>query len=76
MLSTIILKYNIVVILNVFFIAFFNCDYELRKLKINYKRLSSIFTTLKHRVLKKKNNVTNVFYIFNKIDFLIQLTFF
>ena len=47
-----------------------------RKYKINYKYISSIFITLKHRFLKKKNNVISVFYIFNKINFFLILHFF
>ena len=47
-----------------------------RKYKINYKHTSSIFTTLKHRFLKKKDNVISVFYIFNKINYFITLYFF
>ena len=35
MLSAITLKHNVVVIINVIFIAFFDCDYELRRLKIS-----------------------------------------
>ena len=54
MLLTIILKHNIIVIINVIFIAFFDCDYKLRRFKISYKRTSSIFITLKHRFLKMK----------------------
>ena len=51
-------------------------DYELRRLKIDYRRTSSILTTLKHRFLRERNNVINVSYIFNKTDFLIRLTSF
>ena len=63
-------------LLYVIFITFSNCDYELRRLKMNYRRTFSIFITLKHRFLKESNNVKNVFYTFDKIDFLIKLTFF
>ena len=73
MLSIIILRHNVVVIINIIFTAFFDCDYKLRRLKISYKRTSSIFITLKYRFLKKENNVTSVFYIFNKAIFLIKL---
>ena len=54
MLLAIILNYNVIIIINVIFIAFFDCDYKLRKFKISYKRTSSIFTALKYRFLKKK----------------------
>ena len=74
MLSAIILKYNIVVIINVIFIIFFDCDYELRRFKINYKRTSSILIALKHRFLKKRDNIISVLYIFNKAN--ISLTIF
>ena len=60
MLLTITLKYNIVVIINIIFITFFDCNYELRKLKANHKRPFSIFTALRHRFLKEENNVTSV----------------
>ena len=76
MLLTIILKYDIAVIINVIFIVFFDCDYELRRFKINYKRTFSIFITLKHRLLKEKNNVISVFYIFNKTNISLTLHFF
>ena len=76
MLSTIISKYNVVVIINVIFIVFFNCDYELRRLKTNYKRSFSIFITLRHRFLKRESNVINVLYNINKINFLIKLILF
>ena len=76
MLSTVILKYNVVVIINVIFIAFSDCDYELKRFKINYKQTSSIFITLKHRFLKEKDNVISVFYIFNKADIFLTLYFF
>ena len=76
MLLTIILKHDVVVIINVIFTVFFDRNYELRRLKASYKRLSSIFSTLKHRFLKGKNNVTSVFYIFNKTAFLIKLIIF
>ena len=76
MLLTIISRHNVVVIINVIFITFSDRNYELRKLKINYKRSFSIFSTLRHRFLKERNNVTNVFYIFNKITFLIKLIIF
>ena len=76
MLSTIISKHNIVVIINIIFIAFFNRNYKLRKFKTNHKRSFSVFSTLKHRFLKKGNNVINVLYIFNKTAFLIKLIIF
>ena len=76
MLLTIISKYNVVVIINVILIAFFDYNYKLRRFKISYKRLSSIFITLRHRFLKKRDNVISVFYIFNKIIFLIKLIIF
>ena len=76
MLLTIILKHDVVVIINVIFITFFDCDYKLRRLKTSYKRTSSIFTALKYRFLKKKDNVTSVFYIFNKTDIFLTLYFF
>ena len=47
-----------------------------RRYKINYKHISSIFTALKHRFLKEKDNVINVFYIFNKTDFSLTSHFF
>ena len=47
-----------------------------RKYKINYKHTSSIFIALKYRFLKRKNNVINVFYIFNKVDFSLTSHFF
>ena len=76
MLSTIISKHNIVVIINVIFTFFFDCGYELRRLKISYKRISSIFITLRYRFLKEKDNVTSVFYIFNKINISLISHFF
>ena len=76
MLSTITLRYNIVVIINAIFTVFFDRNYELRRLKTNHKRSSSIFSTLKHRFLKKENNVISVFYILNKTAFLIKLIIF
>ena len=76
MLSTIILRYDVVVILNVIFITFFDRNYELRRLKISHKRSSSIFSALKHRFLKERNNVINVFYILNRTAFLIKLIIF
>ena len=47
-----------------------------RRYKINYKHISSIFIALKYRFLKKKDNITSVFYIFNKIDFSLISYFF
>ena len=47
-----------------------------RRYKINYKHISSIFITLKHRFLREKNDVISVFYIFNKINFSLTLYFF
>ena len=75
MLSTIILKHNIVVIINVIYITFFDCDYELKRLKTSYKRIFSIFITLRHRFLKEKDNIINVFYIFNKANISLTLHF-
>ena len=71
MLSTIISRNNVVVIINVIFIVFFDRKYELRRLKVSYKRSFSIFTALKYRFLKEKDNVISVFYILNKAIFLI-----
>ena len=76
MLLTIISRYNIIVIINVIFITFSDCDYELRKFKISYKRTSSIFIALKHRFLKREDNITSVSYIFNKINISLTLHFF
>ena len=76
MLSTITLRHNIVVIINVIFIAFFDRNYKLRRLKISYKRSSSIFSMLKYRFLKERDNITSVFYILNKAVFLIKLIIF
>ena len=47
-----------------------------RRYKINYKHIFSIFIALKHRFLKKENNITSVFYISNKINFSLTLYFF
>ena len=47
-----------------------------RRYKINYKHISSIFTTLRYRFLKKENNIINVLYILNKIDFSLISHFF
>ena len=76
MLLMIVSRHNVVVIINVIFIIFFDCDYKLRRFKANYKQLSSIFIALRYRFLKKENNVINVVYILNRINFLIKLTFF
>ena len=76
MLSTIISKNNVVVIINVIFTFFSNHNHERRRLKTSYKRLFPIFTTLKHRFLKERNNVTSVFYILNKAISLIKLIIF
>ena len=46
-------------------------NYKIRKYKINRKHISLVFIALRYRFLKKKNNVTNVFYIF---DINISLT--
>ena len=73
MLSTITSRHDVVVIINVIFIAFSDCDYELQRFKISHKRISPIFITLRHRFLKEKDNVINVSYIFNKTVFLIKL---
>ena len=73
MLSTIISKYNVVVIINVIFIVFFDRSYKLQRFKTSHKRSSPIFPALRHRFLKERNNVTSVLYIFNKIIFLIRL---
>ena len=51
-------------------------NYIFQRYKTNYKHTSSIFITLKHRFLKKENNVTSVFYIFNKADFSLTSHFF
>ena len=75
MLLTIISRNNVVIIINVIFIVFFDYNYERRKLEANHKRSSSVFIALKHRFLKKKNNVTSVFYILNKAA-LIKLIIF
>ena len=63
-------------LLCVVFIAFFDYNYKLRKLKTNYERISSIFTALKHRFLKKRDNVTSVFYFLNKINIFLTSHFF
>ena len=76
MLSTIILKYNVIIIISVIFTVFFDCSYELRRLKASHKRSSLVFIALKHRFLKEGNNVTSVLYIFNKAIFLIKLIIF
>ena len=76
MLSTIVSRHNIVVIINVIFIVFFDCGYELRRLKTSYKRTSSIFTALKYGFLKERDNVTSVLYIFNKANISLILHFF
>ena len=76
MLLIITSRYNIVVIINVIFTAFFDCNYKLRRFKISYKRSFSIFSTLRYRFLKEKDNVTSVFYIVNKTAFLIMLIIF
>ena len=70
MLSTIVLKHNIVVIINVIFIAFSDCDYELRKFKISHKRTFSIFTALKYRFFKERKIMLQAY-----STFLIKLTF-
>ena len=76
MLSTIISRYNVVVIINVIFTVFFDRNYELRRLKASYKRLSSVFPALRHRFLKGGDNVISVFYILNRIVSLIKLIIF
>ena len=76
MLSTIILRHDVVVIINVIFIVFFDCDYGLRRLKTSYKRISPIFTALRYRFLKREDNVTSVSYIFNKANLFLKLHFF
>ena len=76
MLLTIILRYDIVVIINVIFITFSDCDYGLRKLKTSYKRTSPILITLRYRFLKGEDNVTSVPYIFNKVDIFLISHFF
>ena len=76
MLSAIILRHNIVIIINVIFITFFDCDYELRRFKTSRKLISSILTTLRHRFLKKENNVISVSYIFNKTNIFLTSHFF
>ena len=67
MLSTIISKHNVIVIINVIFIVFSDCDYELRRFKANYKRSFSIFTALRYRFSKKMLRAY--------LTFLIKLTF-
>ena len=47
-----------------------------RKYKTNHKHISPIFTALKYRFLKEKNNVINVPYILNKTDFSLTSHFF
>ena len=47
-----------------------------RRYKTSYKYISSIFIALKHRFLKKRDNVTSVFYIFNKTNFSLISHFF
>ena len=76
MLSTNISRHNVVVIINIIFIVFFDCDYELRRFKTSRKLISSVFITLRYRFLKERDNVTNVFYIFNKIDISLTSHFF
>ena len=76
MLSAIILRHDIVVIIDIIFTVFFDCDYGLRRLKASHKRTSSVFTTLKHRFLKRGDNVTSVSYIFNKADIPLISHFF
>ena len=76
MLLAIILKFNVVVIINIIFTIFFDCDYILRKFKTSYKRTFSIFITLRHRFLKERNNVTSVFYFFNKTNISLTSYFF
>ena len=76
MLSTITSRHDVVIIINAIFTTFFDHNYELRRLKVSYKRLFPIFSTLRHRFLKKENNVTSVFYILNKAVFLIKLIIF
>ena len=76
MLSAIILKYDVVVIMSVIFRAFFDCDYELQRFRVSHKRTSSVFITLKHRFLKEGDNVTSVFYIFNKANIFLTSHFF
>ena len=68
--------YRNAVTINVIFTIFSDRNYELRRLKTNHKRSSPIFPTLKHRFLKRKDNVTSVSYIFNKTVFLIELIIF
>ena len=76
MLSTIISRNVIVVIINAIFTTFFDHNYEQRRDTTSYKRSFSIFTALRHRFLKKGNNVTSVFYILNKTAFSIKLIIF
>ena len=73
MLSIITLRYNVIIIINVIFTVFSDCDYELRRLKTSHKRTSPIFIALRHRFLKERNNIISVFYILNKTIFLIKL---
>ena len=76
MLLTIISKNNFVVIINIIFISFFDYNYKRRRFKISHKRSSSIFTMLKHRFLKERDNVISVFYILKRMTFLIKLIIF
>ena len=76
MSSTFTLKHNVVIIIDVIFIIFSDCDYELRRFNVSYKRTSSVFTALKHRFLKEKNNVTSVSYILNKANIFLISHFF
>ena len=73
MLLIIILRYNVVVIIDVIFTTFSGRNYELRKLKANYKRLSSVFLTLRHRFLRGEDNVINASYILSRVTFSIKL---
>ena len=71
-----ILRHDIAVIINVIFIVFSDCDYELRRFKINRKLISSILIALRHRFIKERNNITSVFYIFNKANIFLISHFF
>ena len=76
MVLTIISRNNVVIIINIIFIVFFDYNYERRKLEANHKRSSSVFIALKHRFLKEKNNVTSVSYFLNKTNISLISLFF
>ena len=76
MLLTITLKHDIVATISAIFIAFFDYNYGLRRLKTSHRRPSSVFSALGHRFLRGRNNVTSVFYILNKAISSIKLIIF